>query len=112
MGEIKPFKQYLIESVESDEDSETLNNMKNYGLVKTEPFDERLDKMIDEWGSDPEVNAAIRVLTSKANQYTDKWIDFNNPEDQDGWDNYASSLWDLPTNELGWFEYIVAGDLL
>ena len=41
MGEIKPFKQYLIESVESDEDSETLNNMENYGLVNTKPFDPR-----------------------------------------------------------------------
>jgi hypothetical protein len=112
MGEIKPFKQYLIESVESDEDSETLNNMKNYGLVKTEFFAERLDKMIDEWGSDPEVNQAIRVLQSKANQYIDKWIDLNNPADLNGWTNYTEGLLELGANELGWIEWMIVGEAL
>jgi hypothetical protein len=112
MGEIKPFKQYLIESVESDEDSETLNNMENYGLVNTKPFDERLDKMIDEWGGDPEVNAAIRVLTSKANHYIDKWIDLNKPADLKGWDHYTEGLLELSPNELGWIEWMITGELL
>ena len=112
MGEIKPFKQYVSESVEADENSEKMQRLRKLGLAPTEPFADRLDKMIDEWGGDPEVNAAIQVLISKANQFTDKWIDYNNQEDQDGWDNYVSNLWEVPTNELGWFEYIIAGELL
>jgi len=113
MGQIKPFNQFILQESEANLDpDDDLNQLRDLGLADKEPFDNRLDKMIDEWGGDPEVNAAIRVLKNKTNQYMDKWIDLDNLEDLAEWDRYTESLSDISGNDLGWIEFIIVADVL
>jgi len=106
MKQIKLFKQYLIQ--ESDNEA-NLARLRELGIVEPESFDKRYQKVLDEWGSDPEINAAIRKLKERTGQIIDKFIDRRT---EDEWSRFMDDLYNGETvYDMGWLEYIIVNDL-
>ena len=106
MGQIKPFKQYLIQ--ESDREA-NLTRLRELGIVDPEPFDKRYQRVLDEWGSDPEINAALKKLKERTGQIIDKFIDRR----EDEWSWFIDDLYNGETAvyDMGWLEYMIVNDL-
>lgn len=110
MAQIKPFKQYLIQESDSNEDK--LARLRRLGLEDAEPFEQRYQKALDEWGSDPDINAAIDMLTKKTGLIIDKWIDLADDEDVSEWEQMREWLYsDTSVDDMGFFEFMVANGL-
>jgi hypothetical protein len=71
-------------------------------------FDERWEDMIDEWGSDPEIGQALQTLRRKTGEIINKYIDFDDPEDEQEWDQRREWIYEQGVDDLGELELIIA----
>ena len=109
MRQIKPFKQFVIQESEDNLDpDDDLNQLRDLGLADKEPFDKRYQRVLDEWGSDPVINAALEILKKRTGQIIDKFIDRGEDEWSDFMDDLASGE---AVYDMGWLEYMIVNDL-
>ena len=109
MKNLKAFNQFIHEELDK-EDSAELRSMgfSDYSA----PFRERYTTLVDEWGSDPEVNAAIDTLKDRFRELFDKYIDPESDEDTQELEQVRSWMYDSSgIDDIGWFEYILLNDL-
>jgi hypothetical protein len=113
MAQIKPFKQFVIqESVDSLNPDDDIKQLRDLGLVDKDPFEDRFDKMVDEWGGDPEISAAIDILTKKTGLIINKWIDLADDEDVSDWEQRLEQLYnDTSVGDMGFLEFMVVNGL-
>ena len=113
MRQIKPFKQFVIQESEDNLDpDDDIKQLRDLGLAAKEPFTDRFDKMVDEWGSDPEINAAIDRLTKKTGLVINKWIDLADDEDVREWEQQLEHLYnDTSIGDMGFFEFMAVNGL-
>ena len=113
MRQIKPFKQFVIQESEDNLDpDDDIKQLRDLGLAAKEPFTDRFDKMVDEWGSDPEINAAIDILTKKTGLVINKWIDLADDEDIREWEQQLEHLYnDTSIGDMGFFEFMAVNGL-
>jgi hypothetical protein len=102
----------MNESEEHPDRERNIERLRGLGLAPKKEFEERFEEMMDDWVSDPEINSAIDTLKTKTNAIIDKYIDFNDDEDQQLWDQQGEWLNELSVDDLGWFEYMVAAGAL
>lgn len=103
----------MNESAEHPERERNIERLRGLGLAPKKEFEERWTEMMDEWGSDSDISAAIDTLKAKTNAIIDKYIDFDDQEDQQLWDQNSESMHDYRSlDEIGWFEYMVAAGAL
>ena len=102
----------LNESEEHPERERNIERLRGLGLAPKKEFEERWTEMLDEWGSDTEISAAIDTLKAKTNAIIDKYIDFDDQEDQQLWDRNIEWMYEQKFDEIGWFEYMVASGSL
>jgi hypothetical protein len=102
----------MNESEEHPERERNIERLRGLGLAPKKEFEERWDEMMDEWGSDPDINAAINTLKRKTNEIIDKHIDFDDNEDQEQWDQRGEWMFESGVDDLGFFEYMVASGSL
>lgn len=99
------FKQFIKES---DDANKIEDRLRDLGLAPKEEFDERWYIMVDEWGNDPEINRAIDVLKSRTKAIVDKYIDYNDPEDEAEYDQRREWIWESSIDDLGFLEFMIA----
>ena len=100
------FKQFINEN---EEDSSKIEDrLRDLGLAPKKEFDERWYEMVDAWGSDPEINAAIDLLKRKTDSYLEKYIEFDDPEDEQEFGQRQEWIMEQGIDDLGWLEYIIA----
>jgi len=93
---------------ESEEDSAKIEDrLRDLGLAPKEEFDERWNNMIDEWGSDPEIDQAIQALRRKTREIINKHIDFGDPEDEVEWDQRREWMNEQGVDDLGELEFMI-----
>ena len=93
---------------ESEEDSAKIEDrLRDLGLAPKEEFDERWNNMIDEWGSDPEIDQAIQALRRKTSEIINKHIDFGDPEDDQEWDQRREWMNEQSVDDLGELEFMI-----
>jgi len=109
---ISGFGGNMNESEEHPDRERNINRLRGLGLAPKKEFDERWEEMMDEWGSDPDINAAIDTLKRKTNEIIDKHIDFDDNEDQEEWDQRNEWFFEQGVEDLGFFEYMVASGSL
>jgi hypothetical protein len=109
---ISGFGEGMYESEEHPDRERNIERLRGLGLAPKKEFDERWDEMMDEWGSDPDINAAIDTLKRKTNEIIDKHIDFDDNEDQEQWDQRGEWMFEQRVDDLGFFEYMVASGSL
>jgi hypothetical protein len=109
---ISEFGEYLEESEEHPERERNIERLRGLGLAPKKEFEERWEELMDEWGSDAEINSAIDTLKTKTGAIIDKYIDFDDDEDQQLWEQRVEWMYEQSVDDLGWFEYMVAGDTL
>ena len=102
----------MYESEEHPDRERNIERLRGLGLAPKKEFEERWDEMMDEWGSDPDINAAIDTLKRKTNEIIDKHIDFDDNEDQEQWDQLGELMFEQRVDDLGFFEYMVASGSL
>ena len=102
----------LNESKEHPERERNIERLRGLGLAPKKEFDERWEEMLDEWGSDSDISAAIDTLKAKTNAIIDKYIDFDDQEDQQRWDQNIEWMYEQKFDEIDWFEYMVASGSL
>lgn len=96
------FNQWLTESSEEDE-------LYSLGLADLD-FEDRRQKMLDEWESDPAVQQAIQTLKDRTLAIRDKWINLDDPEDADEYEKYIEQFGEESYYDLGWLEYTLGTD--
>lgn len=103
MKNLKAFNQFISEEISKDEESE----LKGMGFSDySAPFEERYDTLVDEWSSDPEVNAAIDILKAKFNELFAKHVDSESADDAMEIDQKRNWMHDsYGLDDVGWFEY-------
>jgi hypothetical protein len=109
---ISEFGEGMYESEEHPERERNIERLRGLGLAPKKEFDERWDDMMDEWDSDPEIEAAIQTLKRKTNEIIDKHIDFDDNDDQEQWDQRGEWFFEQRVDDLGFFEYMVASGSL
>jgi hypothetical protein len=102
----------MNESEEHPERERNIERLRGLGLAPKKEFEERWEELMDEWGGDAEINSAIDTLKAKTSAIIDQYIDFNDDEDQQLWDQRVEWMYEQSVDDLGWFEYMVAGDTL
>jgi hypothetical protein len=111
-NEISGLGEGMYESEEHPDRERNIERLRGLGLAPKKEFEERWDEMMDEWGSDPDINAAIDTLKRKTNEIIDKHIDFDDNEDQEQWDQLGELMFEQRVDDLGFFEYMVASGSL
>jgi hypothetical protein len=109
MKNLKAFNQFISEEISKDDESE----LKGMGFSDySEPFEERYETLVNEWSSDPEVNAAIDILKAKFNELFAKHIDSESDDDAQELEQAKTWMYDSSgIDDIGWFEYILLNDL-
>lgn len=103
------FKQFIKES---EDPGQIEDRLRDLGLAPKKDFDERWDEMIDEWGSDPDIDKAISVLRSRTKAIMDKYIDYSDPEDEQEFDQRREWIWESSIDDIGFLEFMIAqGDI-
>ena len=102
----------MNESEEHPGRERNIERLRGLGLAPKKDFDERWEEMLDEWGSDSEISSAIDTLKAKTHTIIDKYIDFDDQEDQQLWDRNIEWMYEQKFDEIGWFEYMVASGSL
>ena len=101
MSEVPNFKKFVIES---DDEAAELRSM---GFKSDELFEDRLDKVIDDFYADEEVQRAIQTLRDRADQLMEKHqIDLNDEEDEREWQQRADWTYENSIDDVGWFEFV------
>jgi len=98
------FKQFIKES---DDPGQIEDRLRDLGLAPKKDFDERWDEMVDEWGSDEEISRAIDTLRSRTKAIVDKYIDYNDPEDEQEYDQRREWIYESSIDDLGFLEFMV-----
>lgn len=105
---ISDFGNYMEESVEHPDREQNIERLRGLGLAPKKEFDERWEEMVDEWGQDPEINHAIYTLKMKTSQIIDKYIDFDDSEDMEQWEQRQDWMFQSSIDDLGWLEWMIA----
>jgi hypothetical protein len=100
------FKQFINEN--EDDSSRIEDRLRDLGLAPKAEFDERWQDMIDEWGSDPEIDQALQTLRRKTGKIINKHIDFDDPEDEQEWDQRREWIYEQSVDDLGELELMIA----
>lgn len=100
------FNQFISEA--DDNQNKIEDRLRDLGLAPKKEFDERWHEMVEAWGSDPEINAAIDLLKKKTDVYLEKYIDFSDPEDEEEFGRVQEWTMEQGIDDIGWFEYIIA----
>ena len=98
------FKQFINET---EDQSQIEDRLRDLGLAPKEEFDDRWNNMVDEWGSDPEINQAIEALRRKTSEIINKHIDFSDPEDDQEWDQRREWMNEQGVDDLGELEFMI-----
>ena len=103
MKQLKHFNQFISEELSKDEE----NELKRMGFSDySAPFEERYETLVDEWSSDPEVNAAIDIIKARFNELFAKHIDSDSDDDAKEIDQKRDWMHDsYGLDDVGWFEY-------
>jgi len=109
MKNLKAFNQFIHEELDKDETGE----LKSMGFSDySAPFKERYQALVEEWGSDPEVNEAIDTLKDKFRELFAKHIDADSNDDAEEIEQLRTWMYDANgIDDIGWFEYIFVNDL-
>jgi len=109
MKNLKAFNQFVHEELDREDQAE----LRNMGFSDySAPFKERYETLVDEWSSDPEVNAAIDTLKNKFRELFEKHIDSESDEDAEELEQVKTWMYDSSgIDDIGWFEYILLNDL-
>ena len=102
----------MNESEEHPERERNIERLRGLGLAPKKDFDERWDEMIDEWSIDPEISAAIDTLKSKTDTIINKYIDFDDDEDQQQWEQRQEWMYEQSLDDTGWLEYMIGSGSL
>jgi hypothetical protein len=102
----------MYESEEHPERERNVERLRGLGLAPKKEFDERWEEMMDEWGSDPDIDRAITTLKAKTNEIIDKHIDLDDYEDEGEWNERVDWMYQASIDDLGFFEYMVASGSL
>ena len=111
MKNLKAFNQFINE--DQDLDKGEKDRLRELGLTNySAPFKERYQALVEEWSSDPEVNAAIDTLKSKFQELFENHIDFESDDDAQELEQVKTWMYDSSgIDDIGWFEYILLNDL-
>ena len=102
-------EDYEGDVYESEEDTGKIEDrLRDLGLAPKAEFDERWQDMIDEWGSDPEIDQALQTLRRKTGEIINKHIDFDAPEDEQEWDQRREWIYEQSVDDLGELELMIA----
>lgn len=93
------FQDWLVTEV-SDDDKE----LHALGLGELD-FDDRWGSMIEEWGEDPGIQAAIETLKSRTVALRDKWLNLEEPEEDSEYSRKLEWWYEQAVDDLGWLEY-------
>jgi lipoate-protein ligase A len=109
MKQLKHFNQFISEELGKDEE----NELKSMGFSNySAPFKERYQALVEEWGSDPEVNEAIDTLKDKFRELFANHIDADSNDDAEEIEQLRTWMYDANgIDDIGWFEYIFINDL-
>lgn len=101
MSKLNNFRNFVTES---DDHSE----LKAMGFKSDLPFDDRISEAIDAWYSDTEVQNAMQVLRTRAEDLMAKNdIDpENDPEDEIEWQQRMDWVYENSIDDIGWFEFV------
>jgi len=103
------FKQFINEN---DDQAQIEDRLRDLGLAPKKDFDVRWDELVDEWGSDEEISRAIDILRSRTKAIVDKHIDYNDPEDEQEYDQRREWMYESSIDDLGFLEFMLAqGDI-
>jgi hypothetical protein len=102
----------MNESEEHPGRERNIERLRGLGLAPKKDFDERWDEMIDEWSIDPVISAAIDTLKSKTDTIINKYIDFDDDEDQQQWDQRQEWMYEQSLDDTGWLEYMIGSGSL
>lgn len=102
----------MNESEEHPGRERNIERLRGLGLAPKKDFDERWDEMIDEWSIDPEISAAIDTLKSKTDTIINKYIDFDDDEDQRQWEQRQEWMYEQSLDDTGWLEYMIGSGSL
>lgn len=94
---------------EFDNDQDELKSMGFRRKPEGEP-DERFDAAISEWYDDLEVRQAMALLRRKATDVLEKWMDFEDDEDDQELNQRQEWVYEGGVKDLGWFEFITILD--
>lgn len=98
------FKQFTNES---EDQTRIEGRLRDLGLAPKEEFDDRFNDMIDEWGSDPEINQALDVLKARTKLIVNKHIDFSDPEDETEFEQRVEWINEEDTDDIGYLEFMI-----
>lgn len=103
MKNLKAFNQFVNEDLTKDDK----DRLRNLGITNySAPFEERYQELMEEWMSDPEVNAAIDIIKAKFNELFAKHIDSDSYADAKEIDQKRDWMHDsYGLDDVGWFEY-------
>ena len=103
MKQLKAFNQFINEDLTKDDK----DRLRNLGITNySAPFEERYQELMEEWISDPEVNAAIDIIKAKFNELFAKHIDSDSDDDAKEIDQKRNWMYDsYGLDDVGWFEY-------
>jgi hypothetical protein len=93
------FQDWLVTEV-SDDDKE----LHALGLGELD-FEDRWDSMIEEWIDDAQIQAAIETLKSRTTALRDKWLNLEDSEDSEQYDQQMEWRYEQSVDDLGWLEY-------
>jgi lipoate-protein ligase A len=109
MKNLKAFNQFINEELDK-EDRVELRSMGFSDYLA--PFKERYETLVDEWSSDPEVNAAIDTLKNKFQELFEKHINSESDEDAEAIQRLRELMYETNgIDDIGWFEYIFLNDV-
>jgi hypothetical protein len=81
--------------------------LRDLGLAPKEEFDDRWNNMIDEWGSDPEINQALDTLKERTKSIINKHIDFSDPEDETEFEQRVEWIYEQGADDIGHLELMM-----
>ena len=93
------FQDWLVTEV-SDDDKE----LHSLGLGELD-FEDRYGSMMAEWIDDAQIQAAIETLKSRTAALRDKWLNLEDSEDSEQYDQQMELWYEQGVNDLGWLEY-------
>jgi hypothetical protein len=99
---LKRFEKFITET----KDQETIDDLIGLGLVDLD-FDEKWQRLVGEWGDDPKIQETIQTLKDQTQTLIDKWIDLQDPEDEQGFDKMVERISAESPYDLGWLEFTI-----
>ena len=109
---ISGFGGDMNESAAHPERERNIERLRGLGLAPKKEFDERWADMMDEWGSDPDIDGAIATLKAKTSEIIDKYVDLDDHEDSEEWERHVDWMMQSSIDDLGFFEFMVASGSL